>query len=158
MTLKIRGLSKTIVEGYRFQGTEILLENSKENSKIKSGTHSRPRPTKVAPLKDGASRNGAADHPSTPRQKKKCVQPSLSELTAYCASIDIPEEAPHIEDHWKANGFKAGKNPMVDWQAAVRNWKRRKTQFAQNGHTNNQPTDEDAQQVRDLIESSQHDE
>lgn len=36
-------------------------------------------------------------------------------------------------DHYQANGWKVGRNPMKDWKAAARNWQRRQGEFSKNG-------------------------
>jgi len=36
------------------------------------------------------------------------------------------EDALAVTDHWLANGFKTGRNPVKDWRAVLRTWKREK--------------------------------
>ena len=52
------------------------------------------------------------------------VRPSIEEVAAYCR-----ERGNHVDpqawmDHYSANGWKVGRNPMRDWKAAVRQWER----------------------------------
>jgi hypothetical protein len=52
------------------------------------------------------------------------VRPSIEEVAAYCR-----ERGNHVDpqawlDHYTANGWKVGRNPMKDWKAAVRQWER----------------------------------
>lgn len=43
----------------------------------------------------------------------------------YAAAIGLPAgEAEKWWDYYASNGWKVGRNPMRDWRAAVRNWKR----------------------------------
>jgi hypothetical protein len=35
-------------------------------------------------------------------------------------------DADFITDHWRANGFKHGRNPVKSWTAVLRNWKAQK--------------------------------
>lgn len=55
------------------------------------------------------------------------TKPTPIEIGAYGISIGLPaEECEWFYDHFAANGWKiAGKAPMKDWQAAMRNWYRR---------------------------------
>ena len=53
---------------------------------------------------------------------KKNPRPTLDEVKAYADEKGRPEEAEHFFDFYTANGWKVGKNPMKDWQAAFRNW------------------------------------
>lgn len=60
--------------------------------------------------------------PSGPERFRK---PTFQEMQFYGKAISLPE--PEIEkcfDYYESNGWKVGRNPMVNWQAAMRNWKR----------------------------------
>jgi hypothetical protein len=48
-----------------------------------------------------------------------------SEAVAYFAELSMPaEEAQRFTDYYTANGWKVGRNPMKDWKAAARNWRK----------------------------------
>lgn len=48
-----------------------------------------------------------------------------SETVAYFATLSMPaEEAQRFTDYYTANGWKVGRNPMKDWKAAARNWRK----------------------------------
>jgi hypothetical protein len=51
--------------------------------------------------------------------------PTLKEVVEYGVEISLPEKESHRAwDHYQSNGWKVGKNPLKDWKAAMRNWKR----------------------------------
>lgn len=50
--------------------------------------------------------------------------PTVEEVREYCQTRSNGVSAEHFVDHYSANGWKVGKNPMKDWKAAVRNWER----------------------------------
>lgn len=57
-----------------------------------------------------------------PRNK---IPPTLDELKSYFQKISMPaSEAEHMFDFYSSNGWKVGKNKMVDFESAARNWKR----------------------------------
>lgn len=58
-------------------------------------------------------------------------QPSKQDVWQYMYSIGKGSEleAEKFVDHYTANGWKVGKNPMKDWMAAVRNWTKNMGQF-----------------------------
>lgn len=58
--------------------------------------------------------------PTLPR--KKFVPPTLDGIETYCAENGYHIDAQHFISYYTANGWKVGKNPMKDWQAAVRMW------------------------------------
>lgn len=63
-------------------------------------------------------------------ERRAFVAPSLDELRAYIAEKSLNNvDAERFIDHYAANGWRAGKNPMKDWRAAVRNWDRREKEF-----------------------------
>lgn len=57
---------------------------------------------------------------SRPKNEGK---PSYEELEAYCKEQGVNAE--EVWDYYESNGWRVGKNPMKDWKAVVRNWKRR---------------------------------
>jgi hypothetical protein len=64
---------------------------------------------------------------SAPTQNKKSearfVKPEARAVADYIRSLGgTGEEARAYFDHYTANGWKVGRNPMKDWQAAARNW------------------------------------
>jgi uncharacterized protein YdaU (DUF1376 family) len=56
---------------------------------------------------------------------KKFQKPTLEEVAAYARTLDPPGiDAEKFMAHYKANGWRVGKNPMNDWKAAVDYWHR----------------------------------
>lgn len=64
-----------------------------------------------------------ADKPQ--KEKKKFVPPSLADVAAYCEDRANGIDPELFVDFYERNGWKVGKNKMVDWKAAVRTWERR---------------------------------
>lgn len=50
--------------------------------------------------------------------------PTLQEVREYCEARGNGISAERFIDHYSANGWKVGRNPMKDWKSAVRNWER----------------------------------
>ena len=57
-------------------------------------------------------------------QPRKFSPPTVEEVTAYCIENRYHIDSAQFVDHYTANGWKVGKNPMKDWKAAVRTWTR----------------------------------
>lgn len=53
-------------------------------------------------------------------------KPSLEEVSAYCKERGKGIDPQAWIDHYDANGWKVGKNPMKDWKAAIRTWENRR--------------------------------
>lgn len=51
--------------------------------------------------------------------------PSLEQIKTETARLGLTDtDAEHIRDAWLANGFKTGRNKIVDWRAVIRLWYR----------------------------------
>lgn len=48
--------------------------------------------------------------------------PSIDEVIAYCKERSNNVDPQKWRDHYAANGWKVGRNPMKDWRASVRTW------------------------------------
>lgn len=59
----------------------------------------------------------------SPRQQFK--PPTLDDVTAYVTTREVRIDPQRFIDHYTANGWKVGRNPMKDWQACVRTWEKR---------------------------------
>lgn len=58
-------------------------------------------------------------------QPKTFTPPSIDDCTKYGTVIGLPgEECMAFYDYQLSIGWKVGKHPMKDWQAAMRTWKR----------------------------------
>ena len=65
-----------------------------------------------APAPDGAS----------PTESKRFVKPTLAQVAEYCRDRGNNVNPERWYAHYESNGWKVGKSPMKDWQAAVRTW------------------------------------
>lgn len=52
--------------------------------------------------------------------------PTLEEVTAYCRERGNAIDPQQFIDHYTANGWRVGGNPMKDWRACVRTWEARR--------------------------------
>jgi hypothetical protein len=55
---------------------------------------------------------------------KRFEKPSLQEVQAYCQERKNSVDAQGFIDFYESKGWKIGKNPMRNWQAAIRTWER----------------------------------
>lgn len=72
------------------------------------------------------------EEPEKPKAKRKVFEkPSVEDVAAYAAENLLNVNARAFWDHYEACGWVVGKNkPMKSWQAAVRQWDRRETEFS----------------------------
>jgi len=63
--------------------------------------------------------------PSKTQKTTKLGQaPSLSEITEYCADLDLPaSDAEYCDGHWEGNGFTNNGRPITSWKGVIRSWK-----------------------------------
>jgi len=50
------------------------------------------------------------------------IKPTLADVKAYCVVRQNNVDPERFINYYEANGWHVGKNPMKDWQAAVRTW------------------------------------
>ncbi len=74
--------------------------------------------------------------PGIPEKQKLFQRPLPQEVTDYAKSIGFALDGQHFVDYYTSNGWKIGRNPMKDWKATVRTWKRNQTGGNQNVGTN----------------------
>jgi len=55
-------------------------------------------------------------------KRKRFIPPTLDEVKNYCQERKNNVDPEKWMNHYTSNGWKVGKNKMVDWQAAVRTW------------------------------------
>jgi len=70
------------------------------------------------------------------QSRGRMTRPSLSDVQHFIQSQILDYETSKREgekffNYYESNGWKAGKNPMKDWQAAARNWIKRSKQYEQ---------------------------
>lgn len=84
----------------------------------------------------------SADKPRRGTTKRTAfVVPSLEIVKDYFSTIKGGDtDAECFYDYFTANGWRTGKNPIKDWNAAARNWMRRKSEF--NTTTQKHPNNE----------------
>ena len=68
-----------------------------------------------------------------PKPKKVFVKPTTEEVEAYCRERGNQVVAQNFVDHYTANGWRVGRNPMKDWKAAVRTWEQSHTRREHGG-------------------------
>ena len=77
------------------------------------------------------TRNGSIEKENIAKEKVAKAptfkKPTLEEVKAYCQERNNVVDAEKWIDHYTANGWKVGKNPMRDWKATVRTWERLET-------------------------------
>jgi hypothetical protein len=100
-----------------------FLEHNGQTAKKRAQTQVR-----VAKHRNASSVTKAL--PEKRREEKKrdttkvvsSVRPTIEQVAAYCKERNNTVDPQKWFDHYTANGWKIGKNPMKDWQAAVRTW------------------------------------
>ena len=60
---------------------------------------------------------------------KKFVKPTPKEVNDYAKEIDFKLDGDYFCDWNEARGWLVSKNPMKDWKAAIRTWKRNSSKF-----------------------------
>lgn len=64
--------------------------------------------------------------------KNTFIRPTAEQVNEYSKEIGFTLDGSQFIDHYEARGWLIGKNPMKDWKAAVRTWKRNSSSFTTN--------------------------
>lgn len=52
------------------------------------------------------------------------IKPTLEQIDAYCIQRKNSVDAVRFFNYYESNGWKVGRAPMKNWEAAVRTWER----------------------------------
>ena len=55
-------------------------------------------------------------------KRTRFIKPTLADVKAYCEERENNVDPEKFINYYDSNGWHVGKNPMKDWQAAVRTW------------------------------------
>ena len=80
-----------------------------------------PKPVNK-PVNKPVSRTTTKTKDLDKQRTKKFVPPKLEEVIEYCTGKGYTFSAEKWHSYYSANGWKVGKNNMVDWKAACRTW------------------------------------
>ena len=111
---------------------EIAKRNEISNKRSRFGKRGGLAKAKANAMANGLANDQQNDTHLTTNSNTKpkvksvvhFVHPTLEEVTEYCHLRGNKVIAQYWFDHYSANGWKVGRNPMKDWRAAVRNWER----------------------------------
>lgn len=59
-------------------------------------------------------------------------KPTVEEIKDYCEQRGNNIDPEMFFDHYEANGWMVGRNPMKNWQAAVRTWEKQRYRYSYN--------------------------
>lgn len=79
---------------------------------------------------------GAPDAPVGRSARGRFSPPTVEQVRQYCRSRGNCVDPQRFVDYYSANGWRVGKNPMKDWQAAVRTWEKKDGENRTRGSSN----------------------
>ena len=82
-------------------------------------------PLVVFPLVENqAQLNTKESNTKESNTKYRFIKPTIGEIEAYIDAKGYTVDAHKFFDYYESNGWKVGRSPMRNWQAAIRNWSR----------------------------------
>jgi len=106
-------------------GIELIEATERADSKNKPTDSKRTSngPHRLGKVRLGKVRLGKGSLSKLSIERtRKTIPPTLDEVSNYCKERKNNVVPDKFMDHYESNGWKVGKNRMVDWQAAVRKW------------------------------------
>lgn len=150
----IWGIAKQMIDRER----ETYLSISERNRKNATcrNVSQRVAPTGCHTLQDkdkDKDKDSKKDLPCgrSKEAQKRFTPPSVADVEDYCREICIEIDAEHFVDYYTENGWKAGKTPMKDWHAAVRNWARRDREYGAARQQQKHSADRIADMIREGV-------
>lgn len=113
-----RACCESLGEGFREafrEGFGEAFRKGMPNPEPEPEPEPEQEPKKVKSIGDGQD-------PAAPRPKFQ--RPTLEQVKAYIVEKGYQVDGEKWFDYYSSNGWKVGRNPMRDWQAAVRTWAR----------------------------------
>lgn len=90
------------------------------------------------------------------KPRKQFQKPTIDEIAAYCEQRRNGVAPQKFFDFYESKGWKVGKNAMVDWKAAVRNWEGNNgTRAPPSEHPVTAAADQNAEYLNKLFEGRQ---
>jgi hypothetical protein len=86
----------------------------------------------IAELQNGFNESAAPipySNTNNNTSKSKFIKPTSKEVTDYAKEINFNLDGEYFCDFNEARGWLVSKNPMKDWKAAVRTWKRNSSKY-----------------------------
>lgn len=86
----------------------------------------------IAELQNGSNKSATPipyNNTNTNTYKNKFIKPTAKEVNDYAKEIEFKLDGEYFCDWNEARGWLVSKNPMKDWKAAVRTWKRNSSKF-----------------------------
>jgi len=96
-------------------------------------------PQNVARIQNPESDPNPKSESNNKGSSARFIPPTIDDVRQYCKEKGYAISPEQFVDYYSSNGWKVGKNPMVDWRAAVRNWGRKE----QHNGRNTDPSEED---------------
>lgn len=106
--------------------TSKAVESTAKNGRIyrhSTVTSNQHRNTDISPFSVSKDTHIPPWGENAPK-KKVFRPPTLEEVAAYCRERNNNVDPHAFFDHYSANGWRVGRNPMKDFKAAIRYWER----------------------------------
>jgi uncharacterized protein YdaU (DUF1376 family) len=120
---------------------QAMLEQCHPHSLVLNPHSSLHKP--VTSESEGAASASPAPAPKEPKAKRvRFSKPTVEEWTEYAKTMPnalTENQAIGAWDHYEANGWRVGRNPMVDWRASLRKWGSNQREFSQASRPQHKP-------------------
>jgi len=114
---KSHGISHGMSSENRTGDSTVNRTNITNNKQINKET--------IKDLEDKRSCDSEKTSPSPAKLSTRFVKPTVDEIADYANSIGFESlDAEYFWNYYQSNGWKVGRNPMKDWRATVRTWRR----------------------------------
>lgn len=122
-----RKIDTTVIQALRHSINNINILNNKHSERQSQNENEVLISSEIKneDLNSNQSQNERTKRKKVaPKKEKAMLPPAIDDVIAFFRSENYPDiEANKFFNHFESNGWKVGgKTPMVDWNAAARNW------------------------------------
>jgi hypothetical protein len=104
---------------------ESRRESGKKAVGIRYESGKNPPTSIPSPIPNPKARAHEPSATASERPRKQSfTPPTLDDVRAYCQARGNHLDPQQWFDHYCANGWRVGRNPMKDWKAAIRTWEK----------------------------------
>ena len=92
---------------------------------------------KVDEKENNIKESAAINRSTAPKPQPRFIKPTIEQVKVYIAAKGYSVDAEHFYNYYESQGWRVGRNPMKDWQAAVRTWEAKDKQQQYGKHRTN---------------------
>ena len=125
------------------QSNPLQVKKGENNLTLKGCEKSNPykyninNNNKVIEKENNIKESAAINRSTAPTTQPRFIKPTIEQVKVYITAKGYSVDAEHFYNYYESQGWRVGRNPMKNWQAAVRTWEAKDKQQQYGKHRTN---------------------